>query len=198
MMFASCARRCSLFTSRRKVSPSLSLTSQRLHCSVTPPSPLSSNPTLWPRGRILWMGEGRGAWPRSRVIDGCRRNITTTTAASTNVGNSSNGSSDGNEGVEILIDRSRLNNLGDAVPYSVQGDGDNAATMSEDKNDNSPPLTKLLQQIIKYRGAMTVASFMRQALQNPEHGYYMQRDVFGTDRRTGRVRGKRTIYDKED
>ena len=45
------------------------------------------------------------------------------------------------------------------------------------------PATGLLRELqsrIRFQGSMTVAEYMTAALTHPVHGYYMQRDVFGT------------------
>jgi len=41
------------------------------------------------------------------------------------------------------------------------------------------PLARLLCRRIEREGPLTVAAFMAEALSHPEHGYYMQGDVFG-------------------
>lgn len=54
---------------------------------------------------------------------------------------------------------------------------------SESKLDSTLKGTKLQQHLttlIQVRGPLTVASFMREVLLNPLHGYYMNRDVFGS------------------
>jgi len=54
---------------------------------------------------------------------------------------------------------------------------------TESKLDSTLKGTKLQQHLttlIQVRGPLTVASFMREVLLNPLHGYYMNRDVFGS------------------
>jgi NADH dehydrogenase [ubiquinone] 1 alpha subcomplex assembly factor 7 len=51
-----------------------------------------------------------------------------------------------------------------------------------DTKTKSPatPMMKHIISSIKTRGPMTIATWMREVLTNPIHGYYMNRDVFGS------------------
>ncbi|OQS07414.1 hypothetical protein THRCLA_00559 [Thraustotheca clavata] len=53
------------------------------------------------------------------------------------------------------------------------------AINAKKKKSKENELVRSLRSMIEVRGPITVAEFMRHALSDPLHGYYMKRDVFG-------------------
>ncbi|KAF0683778.1 Aste57867_24162 [Aphanomyces stellatus] len=75
----------------------------------------------------------------------------------------------------VSVDRSGLKQ---PHLHSLLKDNAHVKTVAKKAKENE--LTRLLHALIAMRGPITVAEFMRHALSHQQHGYYMKRDVFGT------------------
>ncbi|KAL3674100.1 hypothetical protein V7S43_000049 [Phytophthora oleae] len=75
--------------------------------------------------------------------------------------------------LSIQVDRSALKQPGDALPSNLPVD------LPQGKSKENP-MVHVLRSMIEVKGPLTVAEFMTRALSHPDHGYYMKKDVFGS------------------
>ncbi|POM71079.1 Protoporphyrinogen oxidase [Phytophthora palmivora] len=75
--------------------------------------------------------------------------------------------------LSIQVDRSTLKQPGDALASNSPVD------LPQDKSKENA-LVHVLRSMIEVKGPLTVAEFMTRALSHPDHGYYMKKDVFGS------------------
>ncbi|KAL4171147.1 hypothetical protein KRP22_009245 [Phytophthora ramorum] len=75
--------------------------------------------------------------------------------------------------LSIQVDRSALKQPGDALPSQSPVD------LPQNKSKENS-LVHVLRSMIEVKGPLTVAEFMTRALSHPDHGYYMKKDVFGS------------------
>lgn len=75
--------------------------------------------------------------------------------------------------LSIQVDRSALKQPGDALPSNAPVD------LPQGKSEENP-MVHVLRSMIEVKGPLTVAEFMTRALSHPDHGYYMKKDVFGS------------------
>ncbi|CEG49218.1 nadh dehydrogenase [Plasmopara halstedii] len=75
--------------------------------------------------------------------------------------------------LSVQVDRSTLKTVGGALASNRPVD------FRQEKSEENA-LVHLLRSMIEVKGPLTVAEFMTRALNHPDHGYYMKKDVFGS------------------
>jgi hypothetical protein len=74
--------------------------------------------------------------------------------------------------LSVEVDRSALKRPAEARPSQ--------SPVQLKAKTKETPLTHVLRSMIEVKGPLTVAEFMTRALSHPDHGYYMKKDVFGS------------------
>ncbi|CAI5710014.1 unnamed protein product [Hyaloperonospora brassicae] len=75
----------------------------------------------------------------------------------------------------LSVDRSALKRPSSAWTSQLDGEIDGNATKSQ-----ANALVHVLRSMIEVKGPLTVAEFMTRAVGHPDYGYYMKKDVFGS------------------
>ncbi|KAG3026628.1 hypothetical protein JG687_00010142 [Phytophthora cactorum] len=75
--------------------------------------------------------------------------------------------------LSVQVDRSALKQPGGALASNVPVD------LPQGKSKENS-LVHVLRSMIEVKGPLTVSEFMSRALSHPDHGYYMKKDVFGS------------------
>ncbi|GMF18109.1 unnamed protein product [Phytophthora fragariaefolia] len=75
--------------------------------------------------------------------------------------------------LSVLVDRSALKQPGGALQANA------TEGLPRDKSEETP-LVHVMRSMVEVKGPLTVAEFMTRALSHPDHGYYMKKDVFGS------------------